>query len=185
MKLFSWGKVALLLPTLFFIAPPLACAAEPSDPTPVRFAGLITGDRVNLRAGPSLSYEILHHLPKGTRVQVVSKEGGWLAVLLPEEVSVYVSRGFLQVEGPKATVKTRRVHVRAGAGTAFTSLGFLNTGDAVVVRRFVNDWAEIQPPPSFAGWVSDQYVVSLEPEPGASDGNDRTVQAAGTESRKE
>ncbi|MBI3323580.1 MAG: hypothetical protein HYZ95_03845 [Candidatus Omnitrophica bacterium] len=48
----------------------LLCSTAPAEEPP--FRGLVTGDRVHVRAGPGLSYEILLTLEKRARVEVVA-----------------------------------------------------------------------------------------------------------------
>lgn len=44
----------------------------------------VTGDRVNLRAGPGTLHQILGTLDQGTRVEVIGADDGWLHLRLPE-----------------------------------------------------------------------------------------------------
>lgn len=123
--------------------------------------GLVTGERVNVRASSSLSSEVISQLPRGSEVQVLSIREGWYKIRLPFSVSVYVAKAFLQLEEGKAKVVGSQVQVRAGAGRAFTSLGFLSEGERVGIRRVMGEWVEIDPPPSCAGWVHSKYVELL------------------------
>lgn len=49
--------------------------------------GLIHGERINVRAGPSTRDKILGKLTRGTEVQVVGRKGDWLQVLMPDTES--------------------------------------------------------------------------------------------------
>lgn len=143
---------------------------EAAKPAPVSEApsqlvslGLVTGNHVNLRAGPGGSYEILSQFQKQTALQILAVEGEWYAVPLPEPVSAYVHRDYLTVEGDGATARGNRVHVRAGPGLGSSSLGFLSSGEKVRVRGMKGEWVEVQPPGFCRGWIHRSYVALLEP----------------------
>ncbi|GEM_PF-2672513 len=137
--------------------------AASTDQKPL-LIGLVTGDRVNLRATQSLSSEILLQFPKGAKILILNKEGPWYSTPLPPEVSVYVDRAFLRMEAGKATVQGSRVHVRAGPGGAFTSLGFLSEGEPLQVRQTTGEWAQVQAPSFCRGWVSESFITLLKPD---------------------
>ncbi len=61
----------------------------------------MTGDRVHVRAGPSLSHEILFSLDRRAWVAVVERRGEWYGIRLPEETPVYVHRSLVAVTEPE------------------------------------------------------------------------------------
>ncbi len=133
--------------------------------------GLVTGDRVNLRANPTPSAEVLFQLSKGTKVDVLEKKGAWYALPLPPQAAVFVAVSFLQIkEGAPAEVKGHRVQLRSGPGQAFASLGVLEENQTVQVRKIVGQWAEIAPPAFCRGWVSELYLTYLYPSKDPSKG---------------
>ncbi len=126
------------------------------------FIGLVTGNHTNLRAAPSLSAEVIFQLPKGFQLYVVAHQGRWYQVQLPVEASVYVAQTFIQTIDGRTKIRSHHVQVRAGAGTAFASLGSLSEGDSVIVRQMVGDWAEIQPSDFCRAWVNDSYIIYFD-----------------------
>ena len=130
---------------------PLDPAALPDDSPP--FVGLITGNRVNVRTGPGLSFETVTQLSKGAHLHVVGRKGPWYSIPLPPSAPVYVAKGFISVQGNAGTIQGKRVHVRSGPGQAFFSFGQLHEPDAVTVRGAAGDWIEIEPPDFCRGWV--------------------------------
>jgi hypothetical protein len=76
-----------------------AAAAEPDRDAPlsgtVRL--VVTGDRVNVRAGPSTRYEVISSLGYGERVELVSYSGrNWARIRLPQGDRVgFMARSFL------------------------------------------------------------------------------------------
>ena len=128
------------------------------------FLGSTAADRVNLRAGPRLTSEVILQLRKGTQVHVLSQKDSWYGILLPPEASVFIAKAFVRSDNNHSWVEGRRVHVRGGPGQAFSSLGFLSDQETIQVRKIIGEWAEIQPPSSCLGWVNKTYITFLEPE---------------------
>lgn len=148
------GALFLIAGFLFFS--PALQAEEPP------FTGLVTGDRVHVRAGPALSYEILFSLPKRARVQVVVREGAWYGVRLPEETRLYVHRSLVELSETEGRITGDRVHLRAGPGVTFSRMGVLSRGERVRVGGKEGDWVWIRPPESCRGWIRRDYVTFLE-----------------------
>lgn len=55
------------------------------------------GSRLNARSGGGLDYEILDQLRPGEQVEVVSVEGDWLKVIVPEKTG-YVYKDYLRIQ---------------------------------------------------------------------------------------
>ena len=132
-------------------------------PEEAPFVGLVTGERVNCRAGPGLSFEVMIQLSKGEHLFVWKRKGSWYSVQLPVETPVYVSRGLVTIlpQEKVAVVKGSSLHVRAGPGISYTSLGRLPRDTVVMVRQVLNEWVEIQPPDFCRGWIHRAYVTFL------------------------
>lgn len=126
------------------------------------FEGLITGDRVNLRAGPGRSYEVLGSLPWRTRVTVMQQVGEWYGVQVPGDVSGYVRSEGLERAGEAAVVRWERLHVRAGANDSSTSLGTVSAEAKLQVRQDLGDWMAVEVPESCRGWVHESYVTFVQ-----------------------
>ena len=125
--------------------------------------GLITGQRVNLRAGPGASYEVLHQFPHREKVQILAIQGDWYAVPLPDSVPAFVFKEYLQIESdPWASVRVEKLHVRAGPSLGSASLGFLRQGERVRLWTPQGEWQAIQAPGFCRGWVHRSYVTLLE-----------------------
>jgi len=127
------------------------------------FIGLVTGDRVHLRAGPGLSYEILLVLPKRYPLKVWFRWGEWYAVEVPSQASGYVRRDDVALEAGWAVARTNRVHVRASPHPSSTSLGTIEAEERVRVRQILEDWLQVQVPSSCRAWVHSDYVTFMQP----------------------
>lgn len=75
----------------------LALSLIPAAAQAAGETGEITGDRVNLRTGPSLGYSSLGHLYKGDTVTVNGEENGWYAVTA-KGTDGYVSKAYVSIK---------------------------------------------------------------------------------------
>ena len=58
----------------------------------------VSGNHVNVRAGPSVNYRTLDQLRKGTLVVVLGRDGDWARILIPGGVRVFVFGGLVERE---------------------------------------------------------------------------------------
>ncbi|PIQ82065.1 MAG: hypothetical protein COV76_05820 [Candidatus Omnitrophica bacterium CG11_big_fil_rev_8_21_14_0_20_64_10] len=162
--------------------------------------GLVTGERVNLRTGPSVSTEVLASMHRGEELQVLEQRGDWVAVRLPERVSGYAAPGFVEpvtVERDRVwtvRVTADRLHVRSGPGEAYHSFGQVKRGVLLEARGRKLGWWVVRPPEEARGWIHRSFVVLLPPaqrlpegssplEEMETHGDDRGVQETGTAGR--
>ncbi len=66
--------------------------------------GVLTGDRVNVRSGPSTSTSILTQFNTGQKVTVLSKEGDWYKIAYGINQTAYIYAQFLKVTETVPTV---------------------------------------------------------------------------------
>ncbi len=123
--------------------------------------GLVTGERVNLRSGPGLTFEALYQFPQGQEIPLLERSGEWYGTSLPIEVPVYVHSDYVAAQEVWGLIQGDRVHVRCGAGLNFTSLGFLSKGDKVQLRGAEGQWRAIVPPNFCRGWIHAGFVVGV------------------------
>jgi len=115
---------------------------------------LILTEKVNIRAGQGLNFEILGRLTQGNEVVVIGQEYGWYRIKLPDQALSFVHQDY--IEGN--SVKADRLRVRAGAGTNFNILGILKKGEPVKILSEDGDWLKITPPENCAGWIKKDYL---------------------------
>ena len=125
---------------------------------------VVKGHHVNCRARPLLSSEVIFQFEEGDKIQLLSKKGAWYAVKLPKEASVFVSKDLLRMVDGVIQVQGNRVHARSGPGRAYPVLGELKDGEVIRTRRWVGDWAEIEPTELCSGWVHASFVALLNEE---------------------
>lgn len=129
-------------------------AASATDPVKFPRPGTVTTDRVNIRAGRSLNYEIMKKLDSGDRVTVLGIEGGWYRIVPPDGVSLWVSRRY--ISGGK--VSCGRLNVRANPTLRSTVLCQIRRGDDVEVIEESGDWTAIKAPGNAGLWVSSELI---------------------------
>ena len=63
---------------------------------------LIKAQRVNVRAGPSISYNVVDTIERGTAVAPLEELSGWLKIAPPASTRVYIHRDFVEAVSPAA-----------------------------------------------------------------------------------
>ena len=118
----------------------------------------IKNDRVNLRAKPDLSAEVVSQANAGDRLAVVSLQDGWVGVTPPAGVDVWAHRDF--IKDGTSTVKS--LNLRAGPGINYSIVGTLNRGEAVEVRGQFGEWIKVAADRATL-WVSSEFVDVVTP----------------------
>ena len=59
---------------------------------------------------------------------------------------------------PRGTIVVEKVHVRAGPGEKEAQLFELFEGNEVLILRVDDDWAQIQFPGAFTGWIPQSAI---------------------------
>jgi len=104
--------------------------------------GEINTDSANLRAGPSLNYEVAHRLDRGAPVLVTGHRRGWYRVESPEEAIFYVSARYLS----DGAVVCGRLNVRVEPSPSATVVCQLVRGEQVEEIERDGEWAAIKAP---------------------------------------
>ncbi|HMP72953.1 MAG TPA: SH3 domain-containing protein [Kiritimatiellia bacterium] len=117
-------------------------------------AGMISGDRVNVRARADLAAEVIGQLDYGTEVVVRGVDGDWVEINPPDAIEFWVHRDF--VEGDRVT--TRRLNIRAGAGINYSIVGTLERNAVIDRRGGFGEWIKIAPPAEASVFVNVAFV---------------------------
>lgn len=127
--------------------------------------GMVTGNRVNLRAGPGERFEVVVQADHGERLTVLGREEQWLKVRPPLDTDLWVYAALVK----DGKVVASKVQVRSGPGINYTAVGQVDRDDMLVVRGEFQEWLKIQPPEDAALWVAAEYVEasagSADPKP--------------------
>ncbi len=117
---------AILLTLVFLTALAVSASAETQT-------GTITGNAVNLRSGPALSYSRVQYLYKGEEVSVQGESNGWYAVTTAGGNSGYVYGAYVSLSASTSSTTSAGVLQYGSRGSAVTELqtdlsllGYLN-----------------------------------------------------------
>lgn len=129
-------------------------------------AGVITGGRVNIRAGDGTKYEIVHTADQDTQVAVFEKKGEWVMISFPEKEFCYIDQravdGDVPTDIPEQGVvrtirnKQTKIYVRPWPGS--TVVGELNAGENVVITGARGQYLRVKPPFGARAWVFEKFV---------------------------
>ncbi len=116
---------------------------------------VVTADRVNLRARPEATSEVVGQVSKGDRLASGGeKVAEWLQVMPPAGADLWVYDELIN----EGVVAASRVNIRSGPGINYRSIGRLEKGARVTVRDTKGQWLKIAPVPGCSAWVSEEYV---------------------------
>jgi SH3-like domain-containing protein len=159
-----WGILFALL-ALSLLHGPAALHAEEGPGAGVR-RGVITADRVNVRAGPSANYRILKKLQRGDAIRIHGRYCGWYRIKNPPHVGLWMHGRYINRKGGSVGLVTRdRVNVRPCPGYEGGVMGQLDRGDMVRILGTHGGWAKIAIPRGIFLWIHSRFVVL---EPGAT-----------------
>ena len=126
-------------------------------------AGKITVGSGNLyvRSSASASAPILSKLPSGSYATLLSQSGGWWQVEYSKGQYGYSSSAYItQLPGTYEDSVISSLNVRSGPGTSYGVIGWLNSGDYVVVMSSSDSWKKILFNGTSIGYVNGAYLKS-------------------------
>lgn len=121
----------------------------------------VTANRVNLRAQPASTSEVVGQVSEGDVLTVKSVREDWIEVEAPAAVDVYAHRDFVQA----GVVTAQPLNLRAGPGINYSRIGALDRGTRVEVRGEFGEWLKLAPTPGVSLWISPELVRLSVPEP--------------------
>jgi hypothetical protein len=135
------------------------------------YAGEVTASTLNLRAGPSESYQPVVTAKQGTKVIVLgayANDPAWLLVEVPTGYTAWVSGEFVKRTGDKGEVQASRVLVRPTASTRYHQLsGRLEKGETVSIleEKKAEDgvWYRIKVPRRIPLYAAARYLKKIGP----------------------
>ena len=125
-----------------------------NNPELFPFIGKIEGNRVNIRSGPSVNFEILTQLFNEGRVTVLEEKTGWYRITPPDGIKLWVHGDFV-LEGK---ISAYSVNVRSGPGTNRSIVAQVEKGESVDVLAIENGWVAISPPEGAYAWINSEFV---------------------------
>lgn len=143
--------------------PALPDPAEIAPPS--RMEVRVTVDRLNVRARPGTSYEVVAKVNRDQRLTVVGEQDEWLEILPPAGTAAWCSSKFIN---DRNSVIGHNVRVRSGPGVVFSVFATLPEGASVTpVGAPVGQWQKIKVPAEATVWIHGQFVDPVESPPAA------------------
>ncbi len=150
----SWVAFGLVLAASF----PASPAAAEEFPR----LGTVTGDRVNVRAGPSTNHHAFTTFERGTQLVVSSLVGEWYRVHLPSNVSCWINIEYVsEIDDKTARVEGNRVNIRITPGTQQAPVGQVTHGERLHMtgrRAGEGQWLEFYAPLAATACIHKDYV---------------------------
>lgn len=152
---------SIFLVAIFLSLSSLPAAAVADGPSK---EGVVSGDRVNMRSGPSTNDPGIGFASRGDRLTVLSSKGGWYQVKCPRKLTVWLHSKYVSDAG---VVTGSSVNLRPRPNTSHSPLGQVRKGDKVEVIGSPNKegWVKIVPPASATAWIYGKYVQTTGAAP--------------------
>ena len=131
---------------------------------------VVNTDGLNVRKGPSTSYESIGKIDKGTSVEVISESDGWSKINY-KNTTAYVATRYLDKKSTKPedttqqykeikVVNTDGLNVRKGPSTSYESIGKIDKGTSVEVISESDGWSKINYKNTTA-YVATRYLDKI------------------------
>ena len=117
----------------------------------------VTGDKVNLRKGPSEQYPVIWELGKGFPLKVIASQGNWLKVADFESDVGWIYKELVSKK-PHLIVKANRnskarINIRSGPGTRHKIVGKAEYGVVFETLQRRNSWVQVRHESGLTGWI--------------------------------
>ena len=155
-----------------------ATPAPAATQTESQGTGVITGNYVRMRSGPSTGYAVLGTYNVGAKMTITGQSGDWYAVSCDGK-NGYVYKQYLSQSGVTANVTsmdstpawtTAGVNLREGPSTAYTSKQVLPAGTSVTLTGKSGQWYQVSYG-GVGGFIYQDYVTTETASAPASSGN--------------
>ena len=131
---------------------------------------VVNTDGLNVRKGPSTSYESIGKIDKGTSVEVISESDGWSKINY-KNTTAYVATKYLDKKSTNTedttqqykeikVVNTDGLNVRKGPSTSYESIGKIDKGTSVEVISESDGWSKINYKNTTA-YVATRYLDKI------------------------
>ena len=158
-------------------------------------AGIVTGNYVNFRTGPSISSSVIRVLSKGTSVSVLEEISGWYKLtyngttgyMSSQYVSTSSSASAVSSSGSSSVSETAMdetgkvtgnyVNFRSGPSTAYKVIATLPRNTEIKVVAKAGSWYKISYNGS-TGYMSADYVKIVDKNSSTSSGSGKAADCA-------
>ena len=117
----------------------------------------VSGEKVNLRKGPSTSSPIIWELGKGFPLKVVGSKGSWYKVSDFENDVGWIYKNLVSRK-PHLIVKVNKnskdqINIRSGPGTKYQVVGKAQYGVVFETLQRKSGWVKVRHETGFTGWI--------------------------------
>ena len=117
----------------------------------------VSGEKVNLRKGPSTSDPIIWELGKGFPLKVVGSKGSWYKVSDFENDVGWIYKNLVSRK-PHLIVKVNKnskdqINIRSGPGTKYQVVGKAQYGVVFETLQRKSGWVKVRHETGFTGWI--------------------------------
>lgn len=123
---------------------------------------IVETDKLNIRSGPGLSYEVIASLNKDEKVDVLSTSGNWLEIKAGNKTgwiaSWFTSSSDVNKSHSTIISQVNSLNVRSEPSTESDIVGQMNAGDQAVMSKTKGTWAQVQVNGK-TGWVHTDYIA--------------------------
>lgn len=117
----------------------------------------VTGEKVNLRKGPSTQYPVIWELGQGFPLRVIGSQGNWYKVSDFEGDVGWVYKDLVSKKA-HLIVKTNknskaRINIRSGPGTKYNAVGMAEYGVVFETLQRGDGWVKVKHETGLTGWV--------------------------------
>lgn len=135
----------------------------------------VNASNLNIREGAGTGYAIIGTLDTGDEINVTEVSGdwgkftedgitGWVNLYYCEAGSAPDETDTTTTTGTEYTVSASSLNVRSGAGTAYSSIGYVTSGAIVTVTEEKDGWGKIEYNGT-EGWISLTYCTKVTTTP--------------------
>ena len=136
--------------------------AAPEGAFPLQ--GEVTAERVNFRAGASMTAKIMGLVSMGDTVVVAGEEGDFYLILPPAGAGAWVQKRFLaSSDGKTGKVGAEGAVLRSDSRMNADAMAEVPAGTEIAILRDYLDWYRVQAPETVRFYVSKKFVKTGGP----------------------
>ena len=137
--------------------------------------GTVTASTLNVRSGAGTNHSVIGKVYKGNSVEILSSSNGWHKIKMSNGNTGWASAQYISTSGSsnngggttttpttgkKMTVTASTLNIRSGAGTNYSIITKVHSGNTVEVLSTSNGWSNVKTSSGKIGWASSQYLSS-------------------------
>lgn len=128
-------------------------------------SGIINEDNVNVRSKPTTASTIIGNLPKGKKVNIISKQTNWMAIIFANKTA-WISSQYVDVtsqesssqKGIVGSVTVDRLRIHKSPSLNSSIVGTVNMGQSLTILEEKNNWDKVKVKSGGYGWIAGWYI---------------------------